>query len=190
MGLRISLGDLSDTWDVHESLRQHTSTSPPYWSPMAKQSADAEAKGLRMTKAGPALMKWALYQSIQIGRRCDPQLAWIYYWEMVHYGKNHKQAMGAVISHMGAKVLAVLREDRPYELRDIDARPLTHEEARRLILLNYQVPEEIKRERRRRKQVTGKAVKSGRRKREMPAHRTNQAAKAPQPVVATATSQK
>jgi transposase len=157
--------------------------------PAAKQSSDAEAKGLRMTKAGPAIMKWALYQSSQIGRRCDPQLAWVYYREMVHYGKNHKQAMGAVMSHIGARVLAVLREDRPYELRDIDGRPITSEEARRLILLNYQVPEEIKRERRRRKQFAGKAVKSGRRNREMAAHRTNEAATAPQPVAATATSQ-
>ena len=35
--------------------------------PSAKQSAEAEAKGLRMTKAGPAIMKWALYQAGQIG---------------------------------------------------------------------------------------------------------------------------
>ncbi len=115
-----------------------------------------------MTKAGPAIiiMKWALYQSSQISR-CDPQLVWVYYREMVHCGKNHKQAMGAVMSHIGERVLAVLREEKPYELRDIDGRPITREGARRLTLLNYQVPEEIKRERRRRKQVAGKAVKTG-----------------------------
>jgi transposase len=157
--------------------------------PAAKQSAEMEAKGLRMTKAGPAIMKWALYQSSQIGRRCDPQLAWVYYREMVHCGKNHKQAMGAVMSHIGARVLAVLREDRPYELRDITGRPITRDEARRLILLKYQVPEETKCERRRRKQVAGKSVKSGRRNREMAAHRINETAKAPQPVIATAISQ-
>jgi len=156
--------------------------------PVAKQSADAEAKGLRMTKAGPAIMKWALYQSSQIGRCHDPQLAWVYYREMVHYGKNHEQAMRAVMSHMGARALAVLRKDRPYELRDIDGKPITSREARRLILLNYQVPDEIKRERRRRKQLVGKAVKSGRRNWAMAAHRTNEAATAPQPVAATATS--
>jgi transposase len=66
--------------------------------PNSKQSYDTETKGLRMTKAGPAIMKWALYQSAQIGRRCDPQLACLYYREMVHNGKNHKQAMGAVMS--------------------------------------------------------------------------------------------
>jgi hypothetical protein len=96
--------------------------------------------------------------------------------------------MGAVISHTGARVLAVLREDKSYELRDIDGRPITSEEARRLILLNYRVPEEIKRERRRRKQVAGKAIKSGRRKREMAVHRTNEAADALQPAITTAIS--
>jgi len=53
------------------------------------------SKGLRMTKAGPAIMRWALLQAGQIGRSHDPQLACVYYQEMVHKGKNHMQAMGA-----------------------------------------------------------------------------------------------
>jgi len=91
------------------------------------------------------------------------------------------------MSHMGARVLAVLRKDRPYELRDIEGKPISREEARRLILSNYQVPEEIKQERRRRK-TTGSTTKSRRKGREMVAHRTNEAAIAPQPVVAVAIS--
>ena len=152
--------------------------------PDSKQSAGTEAKGLRMTKAGPAIMKWALYQAGQIGRRYDPQLAWLYYREIVHSGKNHKQAMGAVMSHIGSRILAVLRENKPYELRDIQGRPVTWEEARRLILSNYHVPEEIKQERRRRKNI-GKPAKSRRKIGEMVAHSTHEAAEAPQPVVAT-----
>jgi hypothetical protein len=111
------------------------------------------------------------------------QLASVYYREMVHHGKNHKQAMGAVMSHMGARVLAVLREDKPYELRDLQGKRITREEARRLILSDFQVPEEIKRERRRRK-ATSSSTKPRRKYREMVAHRTNEAAVAPQPVVA------
>jgi transposase len=63
--------------------------------PGASQSAGSEAKGLRMTKAGPAIMRWALFQAGGIGRAHDPQLACIYYREMVHNGKNHTQAIGA-----------------------------------------------------------------------------------------------
>ena len=153
--------------------------------PDSRQSADTEAKGLGMTKADPSIMRWALYQASQIGRRHDPQLASIYYREMVHHGKNHKQAMGAVMSHIGARILALLRDDKPYELRDVKGRPITWEEARKLVLTNYQVPEEIKRARRRRRTM-GNSAKSHQNRREMVAYRTHEAAAAPQPVMTTA----
>jgi hypothetical protein len=104
-----------------------------------------------MTKAGPATVKWGLYQAAQIGRRWDPQLASVYYRQMVYHGKNHKQAMGAVMSHIGARVFSVLREDRPYELRDEQGRPISREAAKELILAKYQVPPDIRQERRRSK---------------------------------------
>jgi transposase len=151
--------------------------------PDSRQSANTEAKGLRMTKAGPAIMKLALYQSSQIGRRFDPQLAWVYYHEIMNNGKNHKQAMGAVMSHIGARILAVLRENKPYELRDLQGKPITWENARRLILANYQVPEEVKQERRRCKS-DGLPAKVRNRRREMKARRAYEAAITPQPVVA------
>ena len=134
-----------------------------------------------MTKAGPAIMKWALFQAGQIGRHYDPQMAWLYYREMVHNGKNHMQAMGAIMSHLSARVLAVLREDKPYELRDIDGRLVTWQEARNIILAKYQVPESVRRERRHHHKLT---VNSGshRKRREMSAPKINEAANAPQPV--------
>jgi hypothetical protein len=76
-----------------------------------------------MTKAGPAMMKRALYRAGDIGRRYNPQLAYLYYREMVDNGKTHLQAMEAVMSHLAARTLAVLQDNRPYELRDIDNRP-------------------------------------------------------------------
>jgi len=149
--------------------------------PGANQSSDSEAKGLRMTKAGPAIMRWALFQAGHIGRSHDPQLACVYYREMVHNGKNHMQAMGAVMSHMSARVLAVLREDKPYELRDIDCRSISHEEARKIILSKYQVPEEIRRERRRHKTLGNPRLQK--KLREMLVPRVRKAAAAPQPMV-------
>jgi transposase len=152
--------------------------------PAARQSSQAEAKGLRMTKAGPATLKWALYQASQIGRRCDPQLASVYYREMVHHDKNHKQSMGAVMSHLGARVLSVLWKNEPYELRDTQGNPITSEEARRLILSDFQVPEEIRRERRRHK-TTAIAPKLRRKRRDIVTNRAHEAAGAPQPVIVT-----
>jgi transposase len=143
--------------------------------PGARQSSNVEAKGLRMTKAGPSIMRMALYQAGDVGRRWDPQLAAVYYREMVYHGKNHRQAMGAVMSHLGARVLRVLKEDRPYELRDSEGKPIDKSEAKRLILSQYHVSEDIRRERRRRNSKAGK-------RRETASPRTNEAAKAPQPV--------
>lgn len=94
---------------------------------------------------------------------------------MVYHGKNHRQAMGAVMSHLGARVLAVLKVDRPYELRDIESNPISKEHAKELILSKYHVSEDIRRERRRRNSKISKA-------KETATYRTNEAAKAPQPV--------
>jgi transposase len=151
--------------------------------PGAKQSSETEAKGLRMTKAGPSIMRMALYQAGDIGRRWDPQLAAVYYREMVYHGKNHRQAMGAVMSHLGAKVFAVLKEGRPYELRDTEGNPTSKELVRKLILDRYRVPEEVRRERRRRNSKVSK-------NRETATYRTNEAARAPQPVPVQAVSRK
>jgi transposase len=143
--------------------------------PGARQSSNVEAKGLRMTKAGPSIMRMALYQAGDIGRRWDPQLAAVYYREMVHHGKNHRQAMGAVMSHLGARVLRVLKENRPYEIRDAEGKSIDRNEAKKLILSHYHVSEDIRRERRRRNSKADK-------RRETASPRTNEAAKAPQPV--------
>jgi transposase len=118
--------------------------------PGARQSSNMEAKGLRMTKAGPSIMRMALFQAGDIGRRWDPQLAAVYHREMVYHGKNHRQAMGAVMSHLGARVLRVLKEDRPYELRNVEGKPIDKNEAKKLILSQYHVSETVRRERRRR----------------------------------------
>jgi transposase len=124
--------------------------------PGARQSADTEGKGLRMTKAGPSMMKRALFQAGDIARRYDPQLADLYYREMVHHGKTHLQAMGAVMSHLAARILVVLREGRPYELRDTQGRPISDRGARDLIRSEHKVPEETRQARRHRKSNEGR----------------------------------
>ena len=82
------------------------------------------------------------------------------------------------MSHLGARILAVLREGRPYELRDIQGNPITGEEAGQLILEQYRVPEEIRRERRRHKRSKRSRPRGP--ERGVPdAHRMHEAAFAP-----------
>ena len=123
-----------------------------------------------MTKAGPSMMKRSLYQAGNIARRYDPQLAHLYYREMVHQGKTHLQAMGAVMSHLAARILTVLRENRPYELRDAQGKLITQKMAVELIRSDYTVPEDIRQARRRSKP----------KERRPTGRRTHEAAKAPQ----------
>jgi transposase len=151
--------------------------------PGARQSSNVEAKGLRMTKAGPSILRMALYQAGEIGRRNDPGLAAVYYREMVHHGKNHRQAMGAVMSHLGARMLRVLKENRPYEIRDLEGKSIDKNEAKRLILSRYHVSEEVRRERRRRNTKAN-------RKRETATVSIHVAAEAPQTVQVISVSQK
>jgi transposase len=118
------------------------------WSgliPDSRQSANTEAKGLHITQAGPNLVKKFAYLDADTARQWDPQLAALYYDQMVHKGKHHNQALCAVATHLLDRILVVLREDRPYELRDVAGRPLTTTQAREIVLRDYVVPDEIRR---------------------------------------------
>lgn len=125
------------------SLRAHRG-----WSgmvPNSKQSAATQVSGLKITQAGPRLIKKFSYLDAETARQTDPQIAAIYYDQMVHKGKHHLQAVCACATHLLDRVLTVLREDRPYELRDVDGTPLSKAQARSLIQSRYQVPSEVRR---------------------------------------------
>lgn len=74
------------------------------------------------------------------------------------------------MSHLGARIVAVLKEDKPYDLRDNQGRSITLKEAKELIHREYTVSAETRQARRRRKSKAGRAVYS----------RIHEAAKAPQ----------
>jgi transposase len=113
--------------------------------PNSEQSADTEAKGLHVTQAGPDLIKKYAYLDAEIARRYDPQIAAIYYDQMMHKGKHHKQAVCACATHLLDRVLAVLRADKPYEMRDSDGTAISNQQARELIVERYTVPPEVRR---------------------------------------------
>jgi len=70
-----------------------------------------------MTKAGPNLLKASLYMASDAARKYDPQLAKIYYDQMVLKGNTHTQALCAVSKHEAARIIVIYKEDRPYELK-------------------------------------------------------------------------
>lgn len=117
------------------------------WSgmvPDSKQSSNSEAKGLHISQAGPDLVKKFIFLDAETARRFDPQLARIYYDQMVSKGKHHTQAVCAVATHLLDRIRVIASEDRPYELRDVDGTPVTPKQARKIIEEKYTVPEEVR----------------------------------------------
>jgi transposase len=118
------------------------------WSgliPCSAQSGTAQAQGLHITQSGPDLIKAAAFLNANIARRWDPQLAAIYFEQMMHRGKHHNQAVCACATHLLARIYAVLHDNRPYELQDVDGRPVTRHEAQLICQEQYQVPPEARR---------------------------------------------
>jgi transposase len=134
--------------------------------PESEQSAESEAKGLHVSQAGPDLIKKYAYLDAEIARRYDPHIAAIYYDQMMRKGKHHKQAVCACATHLLDRVLAVLRADKPYEMRETDGTAVSDQQARELIVERYSVPAEVRRrtnKRYRRQQADHRAERRARR---------------------------
>jgi transposase len=137
------------------------------WSgliPFSRQSAESQTRGLRITKAGPDLVKATAFLDAQVARQWDPQIAAIYYKQMMALGKHHLQAVCACATHLLDRVYIVLRENRPYELRDVDGTPVDKREARRICQEQYHVPDEVRRRNNRRVRQARKEKKLERRR--------------------------
>ncbi len=117
------------------------------WSgiiPNSRQSGAHEVKGLHITQAGPNLIKKFAYIGAETARQYDPQIAAIYYAQMVKYGKHHSQAVCACATHLLDRIWTILREDRPYQMRDVDGTPVTPAHARTIIAERYTVPKAVR----------------------------------------------
>jgi len=112
--------------------------------PDSKQSGAREAKGLHISQAGPDLIKKFAYLGAESARQWDPQIAALYYDQMVEHGKHHNQAVCACATHLLDRIWTILKEDRPYELRDVDGTPVTVERARAIIAERYTVSKEVR----------------------------------------------
>ncbi|HEX9029570.1 MAG TPA: transposase [Anaerolineales bacterium] len=124
------------------SLRAHRG-----WSgmvPNSKQSADRQTSGLKITQAGPRLIKKFSYLDAETARQHDPQIAAHYYDQMVKLGKHHTQAICSCASHLLDRILVVYQQDRPYQLQDVDGTPLSKAQALKIIQERYQVPAEVR----------------------------------------------
>ncbi len=104
-----------------------------------------------MSKAGSSMLRSQLLRSADTARTMDPQLAAIYFTQMVERGATHTKALCVVAAHLAERVWAVMARGTPYVVRDTDDRPVTRAEAKTIIAEHWTVPEEVRRRRRNKK---------------------------------------
>ncbi len=71
----------------------------------------------------------------------------------MYKGHCHTQAVCAVAVRMIARVLRILKDKRDYELRDVNGRPVSKEEAKQIIKGQYIVPEVVRQRTRHRMKI-------------------------------------
>lgn len=125
-------------------------------TPRASETGESDAKGEAMSKAGSNWLRGQLVHSANMARQIDPELARIYYVQMVERGAHHNKALCVVASHLADRAWVVMSRQQPYVLRDLDGNPITVPEGKAIVSANFKVPEEVRR-RRRTKKKSGKA---------------------------------
>jgi transposase len=99
------------------------------------------------TKRGDALLREALFISANQARRLDPTMAAKYHRLMVDTGKHHNSALCHIATTLLTRVVACWNNHTPYQLRDLDGRPIDPAEARSIIAERYQIPDQLRRAR-------------------------------------------
>lgn len=124
-------------------------------APRASETGDTDRKGQPMSKAGSSLLRTTLVRAADHARKQDPQLARIYYVQMVERGKDHIGALCVVAAHLAERFWVVMNRQMPYVICDTEGRPVTTDEAKAIIAEHWTVTAEVRARRRSRK--AGKA---------------------------------
>lgn len=123
--------------------------------PKASETGDTDRKGQPMSKAGSSLLRTTLVRAADNARKVDPQLARIYYVQMVERGKDHLGALCVVAANLAERFWAVMTRGMPYVICDTNGHAVDPDEAKAIIAEHWTVPPEVRA--RRRSKKTGKA---------------------------------
>jgi transposase len=100
------------------------------------------------TKRGDACLREALFTAADHARKVDPTLARRYQQLMCQTGRHHNSAMCTIATVLLTRIVACLRNNEHYQLRDVDGTPITTAEGRTIINDRYRIPPEIRAARR------------------------------------------
>jgi transposase len=121
-------------------------------APKASETGESDRKGQPISKAGNRRLRTQLQRSAETARHIDPQLAAIYYDQMVNKGAVHNKALCVVAARLAERAWTVLHRQLAYELRDVDGTPIDRATAKQIVVERYTVSDDIRRRRRSKKQ--------------------------------------
>ncbi len=117
-------------------------------TPKTSGTGDLESKGQPISKAGSSRLRDQLVCSANVARNLDPQLAAVYYVQIVERGAHHTKALCVVAARLAERAWTVMNRGEPYVIRDLDGRAVSPAEAKQIIAERYTVPDEVRRRRR------------------------------------------
>jgi Transposase IS116/IS110/IS902 family len=133
--------------------------------PRADETGDTDRKGQTMSKAGSSLLRTTLVRAADTARKQDPQLARIYYVQMIERGKNHLGALCVVAANLAERARAVMNRGTPYVICDTDGTPVTADQAAAIITQHWTVPADVRSRRRSKKGKAPQAISTKRQQR-------------------------
>lgn len=119
--------------------------------PKASETGDTDRKGQPMSKAGSSLLRTTLVRAADNARKVDPQLARLYYLQMVERGKDHLGALCVVAANLAERFWAVMTRQMPYVICDTNSQPVEPDEAKAIIAQHWTVPADVRARRRSKK---------------------------------------
>lgn len=108
---------LAEIGDVHRFATPEKLVAYAGVDPVVYQSGEFRAANTRMSKRGSPYLRHALWQAAFVAARHDPQLR-DYYHRKRAEGKAHRTVVGAICRKLLHRVYIILKEDRPYVIRD------------------------------------------------------------------------
>lgn len=108
---------LAEIGDIHRFAAPEKLVAFAGIDPTVYQSGQFTATQTRMSKRGSPYLRHALWQAAFMATQHDPQLR-AYYQRKRAEGKAHGTAVGAVCRKLLHRIYIVLKEQRPYVIRD------------------------------------------------------------------------
>jgi hypothetical protein len=130
-------------------------------APRASETGQTDRKGQPISKAGNRLLRTTLHRAADHARRLDPQLAPLYYLQMVDRGNDHLGAVCVAAAHLAERAWTVMNRGMPYVLCDTDGTAVTAEQAKQIIADHWTVPQQVRRRRRHKKGKAPQQVLQG-----------------------------